>query len=179
MTTNLPGAHIEREYKFTTDLPPAELEALLQEGGYKFGDSLQVYVDPLHRVSRRAPGEPGVHTRYKRTRKTLPTLEEGVASVREEQEGWITAEEFAPYAIQALLGELPYLVKRRYDVPLDGVGVVAEVDIYRFPTDGPVVIEVELRPEFELPSLPEWFGTLRPVDHDPLYYAANIAEFAL
>ena len=178
-----PDSGNENEYKFTSNRQPDALERDLQQRGFEPTHLSHVYVSPQERLGRRTGSFGNVS--YQRTVKDAPPastdIPPGTPLIRREQNLPLAGYQFANAAARALAGELPFLNKRRYDVPLDdGSGLVAEVDFYSWPPDIPAIIEVEVKDgetRYITPAdLPEGFREgVHEVTQDPAYYAANIA----
>jgi hypothetical protein len=174
---------VEREFKFTTTWFASGVEAALKLAGFEPITVTHIYPDATTRYGRRIALDGSVT--YIRTVKAPPPADipPGTPLVRDEENFPLNPERFAEVSVLALTGQVSFLTKRRYDVPLDdGSGLVCEVDIYAWPPDAPPVFEVEV-PEGEdryvtpddLPAVLQSHHRIYEVTQDPDYYAANMA----
>lgn len=161
------GVHCEIERKYLIAYP--DVEQLKALPGCEVWEITQVYLKDgeggqMRRI-RRVLTE-GREMFYRTFKRRLTALS------AEEDEGEITAEDYARYSLERDLGRMP-IVKTRYRVPY--AGHVLEFDVYPFWTDR-AIMEIELESEDEAAEIPDYVHILRDVTGEKAYKNKQLAK---
>ena len=161
------GKHCEIERKYLIRYP--DTDHLAAQPGCEVWEITQIYLedgeDGLTRRVRRVVvnGEVKYFRTFKRRVSARSALED---------EGEITAEDYAAYCAQQDPSRQPIL-KTRYRVPY--AGHVLEFDIYPFWRDR-AVMEIELEAEDEAALIPDYVRVIRDVSGEKAYKNRQLAK---
>lgn len=161
------GKHCEIERKYLIAWP--DIALLKAQPGCEEWDITQIYLNDgpegqTRRIRRVLTGGREIYFRtFKRRMSTLSA---------EEDEGEISAEDYARYAMERDMSRTP-IVKTRYRVPY--AGHVLEFDIYPFWTDR-AILEIELEREDEVAEIPDYVRILRDVTGEKVYKNKQLAK---
>ena len=161
------GVHCEIERKYLIAYPDAAL--LRAQPGCEVWEITQVYLKDgeggqTRRIRRvLTNGEEKYYRTFKRRMTALSA---------EEDEGEITAEDYARYEAERDPGRATIL-KTRYRVPY--AGHVLEFDVYPFWQDR-AILEIELKREDEAAAIPDYVRVIRDVTADKAYKNKQLAK---
>lgn len=161
------GKHCEIERKYLIARP--DIALLKAQPGCEIWDIEQIYLNDgpdgqTRRIRRVLTG--GREIYYRTFKRRLTALS------AEEDEGEITAEAYARYALERDPNRAAIL-KTRYRVPY--AGHVLEFDVYPFWTDR-AIMEIELESEDEAAAIPDYVRIIRDVSGEKAYKNKQLAR---